>query len=76
MMYIKEHQQSIVYKFSDKKTELEVIVNKQLAEELHKTVIKKLKRIEVYTRFKDNIWVADLAEMESLSSKNKNTNYL
>ena len=76
MMYIKEHQQSIVYKFSDKKTELEVIVNKQLAEELHKTVIKKLKRIEVYTRFKDNIWVADLAEIESLSSKNKNTNYL
>ena len=76
MMYIKEHQQSIVYKFSDKKTELEVSVNKQLAEELHKTVIKKLKRIEVYTRFKYNIWVADLAEMESLSSKNKNTNYL
>ena len=76
MMYIKEHQQSIVYKFSDKKTELEVSLNKQLAEELHKTVIKKLKRIEVYTRFKDNIWVADLAEMESLSSKNKNTNYL
>ena len=76
MMDIKEHQQSIVYKFSDKKTELEVSLNKQLAEELHKTVIKKLKRIEVYTRFRDNIWVADLAEMESLSSKNKNTNYL
>ena len=68
MMDIKEHQQSIVYKFSDKKTELKVSVNKKLAEELHKTVIKKLKRIKVYTRFKDNIWVADLAEMESLSS--------
>ena len=27
-------------------------------------------------KFKDNIWAADLAEMESLSSKNKNVKYL
>ena len=27
-------------------------------------------------RFKDNIWAADLADMESLSSKNKNVKYL
>ena len=27
-------------------------------------------------RFKGNIWAADLAEMESLSSKNKNVKYL
>ena len=26
--------------------------------------------------FKDNIWAADLAEMESLSSMNKNVKYL
>ena len=44
---------------------------KQLAEELPKLVIKKLKRRKVYARFKDNIWSASLAEMESLSSKNK-----
>ena len=25
-----------------------------------------------YARFKDNIWAADLAKMESLSSKNEN----
>ena len=37
--------------------------NEQLAEELHKTVIKKFKRRKVYGRFKDNIWTADLAEM-------------
>ena len=48
---------SMVYKFFDKKTGLRMSVNKQLAEEL--------------ARFKDNIWPADLAEMESLSSKNK-----
>ena len=44
---------------------------KQLAEELPKLVIKKLKRRKVYARFKDNIWSASLVEMESLSSKNK-----
>ena len=27
-------------------------------------------------RFKENIWEADFAEMESLSSKNKNVKYL
>ena len=53
-----------------------VSVNEELAEELHKTVIKKFKKRRVYTIFKDNIWVADLAEIESLRSKNKNIKYL
>ena len=53
-----------------------ISVNEQLAEELHKPVIKKIKRRKVYARFKDNIWAADLAEMESLPSKNKNVKYL
>ena len=30
----------------------------------------------VYTKFKDNVWTADLAAMESLPSKNKNVEYL
>ena len=62
----------MVYKFFDKKTGSGISVSEQLAEELHNTVIKKFKRRKVYTRFKDNIWIAGLAEMESLSSKNKN----
>ena len=74
----------MVYKFFDKKTRSGVIatskvgvsVNEQIAEELHKPVIKKFKRRKVYARFKDNIWAVDLAEMESLSSKNKNVKYL
>ena len=37
-------------------------VNEQLAEELHKPVIKNFKRGKVYARFKGNIWTADLAE--------------
>ena len=66
----------MVYKFSDKITGSGKSVNKQLAEELSKPIINKFKRRKVYGRFKDNIWAADLAEMGSLSSKNKNVNYL
>ena len=63
----------MVQKFFDKKTGLGISVNEQ---ELYKPVIKKFKRRKVYARFKDNIQAADLAEMESLSSKNKNVKYL
>ena len=58
--------------FFDKKTGSGISVNEQLPEELHKPVIKKFKKRKVYARFKDNIWAIDLAEMGSLSSKNKN----
>ena len=47
-----------------------------LAEELHKPVIKKSKKRKAYARFKDNIWAPDLAEMKSLSSENKIVRYL
>ena len=43
--------------------------NKILAEELHKPVIKKFNKRKVYSQFKDNIWGADLADMQSLSKK-------
>ena len=46
-----------------KKTGSGVSVKKELAEELHKPVIKKFKRRKVYARCKYNIWAADLAEM-------------
>ena len=58
----------MVYKFFDKKTELGASLNEELAQELSKPVIKKFNRRKVYEWFKDNIWAADLAEMESLSS--------
>ena len=53
---------SMVYKFFDTKTRSGVSVNEQLAEKLHKLVIKKFKRRKVYARFKDNVWAVDLAE--------------
>ena len=45
--------------------------NKILAEELHKPVIKKFNKRKVYSQFKDNKWGLDLADMQSLSRKNK-----
>ena len=51
-------------------------VNEKLAEELHKPITKKLKKRNVYARFKDNIWAADIPEMESFYLKNKNVKHL
>ena len=67
---------SMVHRFFDKKTGSGVSVNEKQAEELHKQVIKKLKRRRVYARFEDNNWTAYLPEMGSFSSKNKNVKYL
>ena len=50
--------------------------NKILAEELHKPVIKKINKRKVYSQFRDNIWGVDLADMQSLSKKNKGIKYL
>ena len=65
----------MVFRVFNKKAGSRVSVNKQIAEELHKPAIKKFKRRKAYVRLKDNIWTADLAEMESLSSNNKNVKY-
>ena len=34
----------------------EIKQNQQLAEELHKPIIRKLKKKRLYSAFKDNIW--------------------
>ena len=47
-----------------------------LVGELHKPVIKKYNKRKVYSQFKDNIWGVDLADMQSLSRKNKSIKYL
>ena len=69
----------MVYKFFDKKSSRSGITdesNYQLANELHKPVIKKFKKRKVYSSFKDNIWEVDLADMQSLSKYNKRIKYL
>ena len=44
--------------------------NQQLANELHKPIVKKFKRRKVYSSFKDNIWGDDLADMQLISKFN------
>ena len=50
--------------------------NQQLVNELHKPVIKKIKRRKVYSSFKYNIWGADLADMQLISKFNKEIRFL
>ena len=76
---------SMVYKFFDSKVApldkktmsgKGIKNNKILAEELHKPIIKKINKRKVYSQFKDNIWGVDLADVQSLSRKNKLIKYL
>ena len=67
---------SMVYKVFDKKTsgsavKSEIMSNQQLAEELHKRIIKKFENRKVHLSFIDNIWGADLADMQLISKFNK-----
>ena len=50
--------------------------NYQLANELHRQIIKKFKRWKVYSPFRNNNWDVDLADMQSLSQYNKGIQYL
>ena len=79
---------SMVYKFFDKKTKgtgvelanqsaiKSIPQNEQLAEELHKPIIRKFKKRKVYSAFKDNIWAADLADKQLISKFNKGFKFL
>ena len=52
-----------------------VLPNYQLADEIHKPIIRKFKKRKVYSSFRDNIWGVDLADMQSLSKYNKGIKY-
>ena len=63
---------SMVYIFFDKKysrgtVKNENVFNKGLAAELHKPVTKKIKKIKTQPPFLDNIWDADLADIQLIS---------
>ena len=70
---------SMVYKFFDKKSSGSGVAtepNYQLANELHRQIIRKFKRRKVYSYFIGNIWGVDLADMQSLSKYKKGIKYL
>ena len=73
----------MVYKFFDKKSTGSGIARNTtkssssiLADELRKPIIRKFNKRKVYSQFKDNIWGVDLADIQSLSRKNKGIKYL
>ena len=45
--------------------------DEQIAEELHKPIIKKFKKIKVESSFINNIWCAGLADIQLVSKFNK-----
>ena len=70
----------MVYKFFDSKVSGSgaklIPENEQLANELHKPIIRKFEKRKVYSTFKDNIWGVDLADMQLLSKYNKGIRFL
>ena len=78
----------MVYKFFDKKSTgsgvtmlssksaIKFMSNQQLADKLHKPIIKKFKRRKVYSLFTDNIWGVNLADMPLISKCNKEIKFL
>ena len=77
---------SVVYTCFDKKSAGSGIVNNdnnndakqslQLAKDLHKPIIRKIEKRKKYSSFRDNIWGADLADMQLLSKLNKGFRFL
>ena len=61
---------SMVYEVFDKKSQGSGLANNKenikLADELHKPIIRKFKKRKVYSSFKDNVWGADLTDMQLL----------
>ena len=50
--------------------------NKELAEELQKPITRKFNKRKVHSPFIDNIWGADLADMQLISKFNKGFRFL
>ena len=78
----------MVYKFFNKKSAGSGVVtlanksaiksmpNQQLANELHKPIIKKFKSRRAHSSFKDNIWGVDLSNMQLTIKYSKGIRYL
>ena len=64
---------SMVYNFLDKKASGGI--KNELAEELHKPIIRKFEKRKVHSPFIDNIWGADLADIQLISKFNKGICY-
>ena len=70
----------MVYKFFNSKVSGSgaklIPQNEQLANKLHKPIIRIFEKRKVYSTFEDNIWGVDLADMQLLSKYNKGIRFL
>ena len=76
----------MVYKVFDKKTcgwntsggsiENKNMLNQELGEELHNTIIRIFERQKVHSSFMDNNWGADHVDMQLMSKLNKGFGFL
>ena len=79
----------MVYKFFDKKSasltdksvsgsgvNIPLEFNEQLAKELRKPIIKKLRKRKVYSGFRVDVWGAVLVDMQLISKLNKGFRFL
>ena len=76
MMDVNTYLLQWLISFFDKKTasrtgKNENMQNKELAEELHKPIIRKFEKRKVHSSFIDNIWGSDLTDLQLLSKLNK-----
>ena len=67
---------SMVYKFFDKKSpgrgvNINVKPNEQLAEEWYKPIIRNFQKGTIYSKYRDNTWGTDSADMQLISKFNK-----
>ena len=70
----------MVYKFFDKKAsggtvKKENISNEELAKELHKPIIGNFHKRRVHSPFIDNIWGADLADIQLIKKLIKDLDF-
>ena len=71
----------MVYKFFDKKTsgsgsKNENVSNRELDQQLQKPIIRKFEKRKVHSSFIDNIWGADMDDIQLISKFNKGIRFL
>ena len=54
----------------------EIMSNQELAKERNKTILRKFEKSKVHSSFIDNIWGANLADMQLISKFNKGIRFL
>ena len=61
---------------SSKGSGFATLENKNVAEEFHKPIIRKLEKQKIHSSFKSNIWGANLADMQLISVFNTGIRFL